>query len=222
MKNIKKKMIWIIGSVFLFLILFIGVSNFIWISPQEVLFNRVWHYLTDNEEEWRNYQDYLQEMEIINASGYVSAQSESVAYIDPNDLYPVDTNRVVESIREREIQQIKDAHFENLKLAGNAPSDEDVRIALIHFTDGLLADVIINQKLNVKVGKCYENPNKPGCVSCMVMLYNRDTNIWQEAPMGENFMKNAYDFYLSGDGWGAEDLSMRIPFDYELFKPYGY
>lgn len=43
---------------------------------------------------------------------------------------------------------------------------------------------------------------------------------WQEAPDGENFLKNSYDFYQSSEGtrWEAKDLSMQIPFDYTLRK----
>ena len=142
------------------------------------------------------------------------------------DLYPVDTNRVVEHRREAEIQIIKDAQFERLKAAELFPLNEDVQSALIRFTKGRLTDVIIEQKLNVKVGTCYENPNTDGafyCVSCMILLYNRETKTWQEAPNGDNFLRTAYDFYLPSEGdvyWDAKDLSMRIPFDYELFEQY--
>jgi len=50
------------------------------------------------------------------------------------------------------------------------------------------------------------------------LLYNRDKKDWQEAPDGDNFLKPAYDFYQpsKGDIWEAKDLTMRIPFDYDL------
>lgn len=145
--------------------------------------------------------------------------------LSADDLYPVDTNRVSQSIRDEEIRIIKNAHFENLIIAQNPPQDEDARIALIQFTKGRLTDVIINQKINIAIGQCYENPNTGDnyrCVSCMILLYNRQTNRWQEAPNGENFLKTAYDFYQPADGsdWEATDLSMKIPFDYKLFGKY--
>ncbi|MNT83047.1 hypothetical protein D3C72_2228620 [compost metagenome] len=56
----------------------------------------------------------------------------------------------------------------------------------------------------------------------MILLYNRDTKDWQEAPNGDNFLKPAYDFYQpsKGDIWEVKDLSMRIPFDYDLYKKF--
>ena len=55
----------------------------------------------------------------------------------------------------------------------------------------------------------------------MILLYNRDKN-WQEAPDGENFLRNSYDFYKTSEGsrWEAKDLSMQIPFDYALREKY--
>lgn len=218
----KKKTMLIAGLIGISFIFFIAISNFIWLNPRETLFYKIQQYATYDKDDWENYENYKRDIEtslIIDNRNTEDDITQSV-----EDLYPVDTNRVDASIREIEIQKIKDAQFEKLKPAQNFPSDEDVRIALIEFTDRRLTDVIINQKLNVTVGKCYENPDMTGCVSCMVLLYNRETNEWQEAPDGDNFMKNAYDFYPTDDGfyWTAKDLSMRIPFDYELFKKYGY
>ena len=129
------------------------------------------------------------------------------------------------NIRKGGIEKIKKAKFENLVVAKNKPDDEDAQSALIRFTRGQLTDVIINQKLNIKVGKCYVNSNTEGnfnCVSCMILLYNRDKKDWQEAPNGRNFLKNSYDFYQPSEGseWEAKDLSMQIPFDYALRKKY--
>lgn len=143
------------------------------------------------------------------------------------DLYPVDTNRIMPEFKADEIRIIENAHFEKLKVADNPPLDEDAQAAVIRLTQGRLADVIIDQKLNLAIGKCYENTNTEGnfrCVSCMVILYNRNTNVWQEAPYGDNFLKNAYDFYQPSEGmeWEAKDLSMRIPYDYDLRNRFKY
>ena len=210
----------IAGSVCAFIVILIASSAFIEINPCESVLYKIQQYITYNKEDWENYEQLKARR--ASVSGNMDMMVSPASPVE--DLYPVDPDRVIASIRDAEIQKIKDAHFENLKLARNAPTDEEVRIALIRFTNGRLTDVIINQKLNIKVGKCYENPDPdaPGCVSCMILLYNRNTNAWQEAPMGENFMKNAYDFYPTGFGWGAKDLSMRIPFDYELFNQFGY
>ncbi|MDO6387864.1 hypothetical protein [Uliginosibacterium sp. 31-12] len=141
------------------------------------------------------------------------------------DLYPVNSKGLPSDELAAKQLKIKAAHFENLQPAKKAPSHEQAQTALVQFTQGELIDVIINQKLNIKVGKCYTNPNADGnysCVSCMVLLYNRDKKDWQEAPEGENFMKNAYDFYQASEGgfWQAKDLSMMIPYDYDLFEKY--
>lgn len=159
------------------------------------------------------------------AVGNPTTISDTTEAIIPEDLHPVDTNRLTPEYRNIEIQNIKNAHFEKLKVAKNSPSDEEAQRALTHLTNGRLTDVIINQKLNIKVGKCYENANADvyfRCVSCMILLYNREKKDWQGAPDGENFLRNAYDFYQvsEGDFWEAKDLSMRIPYDYSLFKKY--
>lgn len=142
-----------------------------------------------------------------------------------SDLYPVNINLFTEEEQAAEQLRINNAHFENLQPAKHAPSHVEAQTALVQFTQGELSDVIINQKLNIKIGQCYINPNTEGnynCVSCMILLYNRDKKDWQEAPEGENFMKNAYDFYQAseGDFWQAKDLSMMIPYDYDLFEKY--
>ncbi|MGJ1244100.1 MULTISPECIES: hypothetical protein [Sphingobacterium] len=56
----------------------------------------------------------------------------------------------------------------------------------------------------------------------MILLYNREKKDWVEAPNGENFLKNAYDFYQASEGdiWQARELSMRIPYDYALVPKY--
>ena len=64
---------------------------------------------------------------------------------------------------------------ENLVVAKIKPDDEDAQAALIRFTKDRLTDVIINQKLNIKVGKCLSMPipKETSTVSCMILLYNR-------------------------------------------------
>lgn len=56
----------------------------------------------------------------------------------------------------------------------------------------------------------------------MILLYNRDKKDWKEAPSGNHFLDNYYDFYqpLEGDIWEAKSLSIMIPYDYELIKKY--
>lgn len=167
------------------------------------------------------------EAEIITGNP-ANTISDTIAAVGiAEDLHPLDTNILVpeSEYRNRTIQIIKNAHFEKLKIAQNPPSDEQAQIALAHFTNGRLTNVIINQKLNIKIGKCYKNLDEDvyfRCVSCMILLYNRERKDWQEAPDGENFLRNAYDFYQvsEGDFWEAKDLSMRIPYDYPLFKKY--
>ncbi|MDF2850401.1 MAG: hypothetical protein K0S31_1086 [Sphingobacterium multivorum] len=144
---------------------------------------------------------------------------------DVEDLHPVDTNLLPMDVRQAEIARIYQAQFDQLNPAKHSPTDEDAQLALIHLTKGRLTDLIIQQKLSVKIGKCYENlamKDKGTCVSCMILLYNRAQKKWQEAPDGENFLRNAYDFYLSPDSdlWEAGPLSMRIPYDYALVHKY--
>ncbi|WP_293883053.1 MULTISPECIES: hypothetical protein [unclassified Sphingobacterium] len=144
---------------------------------------------------------------------------------DVEDLYPVDTNLLPFDLRAAEIERINRAQLDQLRPAKHSPTDENAQRALIQLTNGHLTDVIGQQKLTVKIGTCYENStrkDKQACVSCMILLYNREKKNWQEAPNGENFLRNAYDFYLpSGSGqWEASPLSMSIPYDYALVNKY--
>lgn len=214
MKIIKKVGI-AIGIILVILI----ASNFIWINERETLLYKYQQYLTYNKEDWKNYE---QNEKLIKENKNTS-QTEVAQAV--TDLYPYDLNRLSGKVKVEELIKIKKAHFENLILAKLKPDNEDAQAALIRLTKGRLSDVIINQKLNIKVGECYENQNKEGsfnCVSCMILLYNRDKKEWQEAPNGENFLKNSYDFYQpsEGDQWEAKDLSIMIPYDYEFFKKY--
>lgn len=221
MKNNKTKMIILITGVIVLVLLV--VSNFIYVSPRETLLYKMQQYVTYSKSDWENYEE--NKMILANNPTDGNRVTEVERTVFPEDIYSLDTNRVAPEIKAEELKKIKDAHFENLVPASQTPDHEDAQSALIRLTEGRLTDIIIHQKINIKVGTCYNNPNKQGnynCVSCMILLYNRDTKDWQEAPNGDNFLKPAYDFYQpsKGDIWEAKDLSMRIPFDYDLYKKF--
>lgn len=216
----KRSILKISGIFLLVIIVFLVISNFIEVKKNENLFYKIQQYVTYSKEDWENYEQ-SQKFFAENPS----MASDTVDVITNEDFHFYDTTRMTEAVKREELKLIKKANFDQLKKADNPPTDNDAQAALIRFTQGRLTDVIINQKLDIKVGKCYENKNTEGnfrCVSCMIMLYNRDTKTWQEAPNRENFMQNAYDFYQASENdiWDAKDLSMRIPYDYEFFKKY--
>ncbi|MCL1671520.1 hypothetical protein [Elizabethkingia ursingii] len=219
-----KKTLKIIVSVIILSGIFLVAANFIKVSPNESLLYKIQQYVTYSKADWENYernQKLLAENPV--PASYVTEAVQAVQ--QDNDIYPVDTNFAIPAVKAQEIEKIKKAKFENLVVAKIKPDNEDVQAALIRFTRDRLTDVIINQKLNIKVGKCYVSSNTGenfNCVSCMILLYNRDKKDWQEAPDGENFLKNSYDFYQTSEGsrWEAKDLSMQIPFDYILRKKY--
>lgn len=210
----------IVGLFLLFIIVFLAVSNFIEVKKNENLLYKIQQYATYSKEDWENYERNQKLM-----AENPSSVSDTVDVVSNEDFYSYDTTRLTDAVKREELRLIKQVNFDQLKKASNPPSDNDAQSALIRFTQGRLTDVITNQKLDIKIAKCYENKNTEGnlrCVSCMVMLYNRETKTWQEAPNGENFMQNAYDFYQASENdiWEAKDLSMRIPYDYEFFKKY--
>ncbi|WP_347218568.1 hypothetical protein [Chryseobacterium sp.] len=215
-----KKAFKILGITVGVLVLFLITSNFIQINERENLLYKIQQYVTYNEEDWKNYetnQKYLAEQS--------PAASTTVVAEPVKDFHPYNIEFLTESAKKEELKKIDNAHFENLIPSKKSPDDQDAQIALIKFTQRRLTDVIINQRLSIKIGKCYENPDKGenySCVSCMILLYNREKKDWQEAPDGENFLQNSYDFYQAYDGgeWQAKDLSMFIPYDYDLFKKY--
>lgn len=213
----------IVLAVFALLLTFLIASNFIWLTPRETLFYKLQQYATYSEEDWRKHEEFeaMLKDSVVNDSAEIPTDTAVTAV----DLYPVNINVFPDDEKYIEELKIRNARFEDLVIAQHGPSDVDAQTALVRFTEGQLTDAIINQKLNIKIGTCYTNPNTDGnynCVSCMILLYNRDKKDWQEAPDGDNFMKNAYDFYQAseGDFWEAKDLSMMIPYDYELFEKY--
>ncbi|CAM3669406.1 hypothetical protein ELOC111193_15890 [Elizabethkingia occulta] len=218
-----KKTLKIIVSVVLMSVIFLVAANFIKVSSNESLLYKIQQYVTYSKADWENYernQKLLAENPV--PASYVT---EAVQTAQQEDIYPVDTNFATPAVKSLEMERIKKAKFENLVVAKIKPDDEDAQAALIRFTKDRLTDIIIRQKLNIKVGKCYVNSNTEGnfnCVSCMILLYNRDKKNWQEAPDGENFLRNSYDFYQTSEGsrWEAKDLSMQIPFDYALREKY--
>ncbi|KKX49127.1 MULTISPECIES: hypothetical protein [Sphingobacterium] len=221
MKSKKTKMI-LLGTVAVLIVLLIA-SNFIYIAPNETLLYKAQQYVTYSKADWENYEENKRILANNPTDGNI--QTEVAAVVSPDDIYSLDTSRVAPEVVASEIEKIKKANFDRLVEAKIRPDHEDAQAALIRHTDGRLTDVIINQKINIKVGKCYDNPNTDGnynCVSCMILLYNRDKKDWQEAPDGDNFLKPAYDFYQpsKGDIWEAKDLTMRIPFDYDLYKKF--
>lgn len=218
----KRSILKIVGYLFLFIIVFLAVSNFIEIKNNETLLYKIQQYVTYSKEDWENYE---QNQKFLNENPVTTSSTDTADVANSADFYSYDTTRMTKAVKREELNLIKKANFNKLKKAENPPTDNDAQSALIRFTQGKLTDVIINQKLDIKIGKCYENKNTEGnfrCVSCMIMLYNRDTKTWQEAPNGENFMQNAYDFYQASENdiWDAKDLSMRIPYDYEFFRKY--
>ncbi|KPH12453.1 hypothetical protein [Chryseobacterium sp. ERMR1:04] len=220
MMNTKKIFKWT-GIIFGLILLFLIASNFIWLNERENLLYKMQQYVTYSKEDWKNYE--TNEKYLENTPTEVAQTSVASAAV--TDFHPYNIGFFTGNEKTEELKRIKDAHFEKLIPAKNKPSDEDVQAALIRLTQGRLTDVIINQKLNIKVGQCYENPNTEGnynCVSCMILLYNRDKKDWQEAPDGDNFLDNSYDFYQpsEGDIWEAKNLSIMIPYDYELIKKY--
>lgn len=215
------------SAILLIIVLAFGIllliSNFIQVAHHETLFYKLQQYVTYSKADWENYEHNKQMLANNTSDDNVEVNVTEVEY--PIDNYPVDTNRVAPEVKARELAKIKKAKFESLVVAKGRPDHEDAQAALIRFTQGRLTDVIIQQKINIKVGTCYENPNRDGnsnCVSCMILLYNRDKKDWQEAPDGENFLQTAYDFYQPSEGapWEAKDLSIPIPFDYDLYRQF--
>lgn len=188
-------------------------------------FNHIGHHLSDLAQVFDKNDGGAAALDADTADRKVSLEPGVTRVADAEDFRPVDTNLLSPEFKAAEMAKIKNAQFDKLIPAKKSPTDEEAQLALIYLTNRQLTDVIMRQKLNIKIGQCYENPLREGnqrCVSCMILLYNREKKDWQEAPDGANFLDNAYDFYLSegGDIWGAKALSMHIPYDYALFKKY--
>lgn len=218
-----RKTLLILGSVFGILVVFLIVAHNIYVKQNETLLYKIQQHLTYSKDDWENYETNQKILAAHPAEE--SVITEVLAAPDKYDLYPVDIDRIPKEFKQEELEKIRKANFEALAAVKNGPDNEDAQAALIRFVGDRLTEAIIHQKLNVKVGTCYENPEKDDnfqCVSCMVLLYHRDKKQWVEAPNGDNFMRNAYDFSQGSNGgmWEARDLSMRIPFDHALFKKY--
>lgn len=207
---------------FAFLILFMIAYNFIPVNKNETLFYKLQQLITNDEADWDKYNRNKDLLASTSADSVIfHLEGASVTA----DIYPLDTNRALTVVKVTELNEIKKSGFEYLKVAKHATDNAAARFALIHFTARRLTDVISQRKLNIKFGTCLDHAKKDGnyrCVSCMILLYNREKKHWVEAPDGDNFLKNAYDFYQASEGdiWQARDLTMPILFDYALFKKY--
>jgi hypothetical protein len=150
------------------------------------------------------------------------AMDSSVAVTSNLAYYPFDTTGMVLSAEE--LARIKSYNYEILKPAKKAPNDEEAQRALIQLTQGKLTEFIINENVNIKIGKCYVNPNTEGnfnCVSCMVFIYDRKIKD-ESVSEARILIKPAYDFYQASENdiWEAKNISLNIPFDHKLFKQY--
>jgi hypothetical protein len=146
----------------------------------------------------------------------MAAVSSELAY------YPFDTTGMVLSAEE--LARIKSYNYQILKPAKKAPDNEQAQRALVQLTEAKLTDFIINENVNIKIGKCYENPNTDGnfnCVSCMVFIYDRKLKD-ESVSEARILIKPAYDFYQASENdiWEAKNISLNIPFDHKLFKQY--
>lgn len=166
---------------------------------------------------------------------YPYPAADTIAAIDAIDHYPYPLEMFSGDQREKELERIKNA-IHLLEKAEKYPTDAQAEEALMRYFYEFYPEMLeknnaesfeaffAQQNLTFKVGKCYKNLNSDyyRCVSCMVLLYNTKEKDWDESPEGDNFTRNAYDFYqLSEDDvWSARDLSMTIPYDYEFVKKY--
>ena len=224
MKIRSKKTTAIIGVFILFLLAFL--KFYVGFNHISEHIGYAWRNMFSSETKIRNTEAPHIASETVYTT--MSNNDSATQVINEDDLLPIDTTRsssMYPELQAKNKEIVRNAQFNKLKLAEQHPTNEDASAALIRLTNGRLTEVIKDQKLDVKIGQCYENPNVNGnynCVSCMILLYNSEKKDWQAAPNGENFLKNAYDFYQpsKGDPWAAKGISMRIPYDYELFKKY--
>jgi sensor histidine kinase regulating citrate/malate metabolism len=156
MKSIKTKMI-ILGTVAVLLVLLV-VSNFVYVSSNETLRYKAQEYATYSKADCANYEENKRILANNPPDG--NMQTEVVQVYSPDDIYALDTNRVAPEVKASELAKIKNVNFGALVVAKTVPDDEDVRSALIRHTKDKLTDVIIHQKINVKVGSCLDNPNQ--------------------------------------------------------------
>lgn len=151
---------------------------------------KIQQYVTYSKADWENYERNKQ---LLAENPVPASQITDVAQaVQQDDIYPVDTNFATPAVKAQEMERIKKAKFENLVVAKIKPDDEDAQAALIRFTRDRLTDIIINQKLNIKVGKCYVNANTEGnfnCVSCMILLYNRDKKTGRKLRMEKTSLR---------------------------------
>ncbi len=121
---------------------------------------------------------------------------DEVSYKHSDVTYPFDTTiSVLPKIRAKEMEIIKESHFENLVKTKNYPTAKEARIALMmSYCD--LVNVWIEQHVRLDVGTCYESKRSDmiNCISTIVVWYDSQTN-QESSANGVMGLENAYDFF---------------------------
>ncbi|PBI91586.1 hypothetical protein BSF41_11880 [Flavobacterium sp. ACN2] len=143
--------------------------------------------------------------------------------------YPLDSllyihDGEVEDDFKEELEELRKVDFSKLKVAEDFPTDTECQYAIVRHYGAPVIKLLKKYEASLKIGKCYVAPllnTDPdrveiARVTCMVSGFNRKNENLSNIEMP---LRIAYDFVrysFDPENWYVENLSQRIPFDYEL------
>lgn len=143
--------------------------------------------------------------------------------------YPLDSllyihDGEVEDDLKEELEELRKVDFSKLKVAEDFPTDAEGQYAIVRHYGRPVIKLLKKYEASLKMGKCYVAPllnTDPdrveiARVTCMVSGFSRKnenlSNIEMPLTIAYDFVRYSFD----PENWYVENLSQRIPFDYEL------
>ncbi|MCD1118428.1 hypothetical protein [Chryseobacterium turcicum] len=224
-KSAVKKIVKIIGVLFLILILGLGIAEYIYRNEKETPLYKIQQHLTYNKEDWANYENNKR----ILASSPVNSNITDVASAAPES--PIDTLIWENTIKNKdyipdevlsEINRYKARDFSKLILAENKPTSEEAQNAIITHYKNEVSKLLDEYKAHIQMGTAYNAPlqsqDELVRVTAMVSAFNKERGNLGNIQMPLDVIYDFVQYKSEPNVWYVSDFSQNIPYDYKLNK----
>lgn len=224
-KSTVRKIFKIVGFGFLFLILGLGITEYVYRNEKETPLYKIQQYLTYSKEDWENYENNKK----ILAS--FPAESSNVDIATPAPESPIDTLMWASAIKNKdyipdevlaEIKRYKARDFSKLIVAESTPTDEEAQNAIIRNYKNEVTKLLDEYKAHIQIGTAYNAPlqsqDELVRVTAMVSAFNKERGNLGNIQMPLNVIYDFVQYKSEPDVWYLSDFSQNIPYDYKLNK----
>lgn len=224
-KSAARKIVKIIGVLFLFLILGLGIAEYVYRNEKETPLYRIQQYFTYSKEDWANYENNKR----ILASFPVDSNITDVASAAPES--PIDTLMWENAIRNKdfipdevlaEVRRYKARDFSKLIVAENKSSDEEAQNAIITHYKNEVSKLLDEYKAHIQIGTAYNAPlqsqDELVRVTAMVSAFNKERGNLGNIQMPLDVIYDFVQYKSEPNVWYVSDFSQNIPYDYKLNK----